>query len=66
MILTIKEKTDSRANNIGTGSVEEAYPLDDTIYDLPWDGFDVGTPQVANGAAAKVHCGKEKCIHGGL
>ena len=66
MILTMKEKTDSRANNIGTGFVEEAYPPDDTTCDLPWDGFDVGTPQVANGAPAKVHFGKKNGIHGGL
>ena len=33
--LTMKTKTDSRANKIGTGSVEESYPPDDTIYGLP-------------------------------
>ena len=41
IILTMKKKTDSRANGIDTDSVEEIYPTNDTIYGLPGDGFDV-------------------------
>ena len=58
----MKNKTNSRANDIDTNSVEQAYPNDDTTHDLPWDGFDLDRTQVASGVARKVHFGKGKYI----
>lgn len=60
--LTMKEKTDSRANGIDTDSVADDYPTDDTIHGFPWYGIDVYRTEVPDGLAAKVHFDKEKCI----